>query len=304
MPRKEIDLSELGRIINEGPAGQEKIEKLTEQATTLAETLSLMIKRARPYEVPIQSDENTIRFGLIGDTQIGSAYQRLDALKAFYGRCADEGINTILHAGDVIDGWRVYRGQEFELHPNGRSWPEQRKMFADSVPRYEGMVTIFVTGNHDSSFKKLIGMVTGEELAQARPDWKFVGQDVADVILSTKQKQRFSVRLFHPGGGINQYALSYRPQRIIENIPGGQKPDLIAIGHFHKGFYIPNYRNITALCVGCFQSQTPFMAQQSIAAHVGGWIITIILGERKKLTSRVQAEWIGFFEPKEKTDGY
>lgn len=169
-------------------------------------------------------------------------------------------------------------------------------MFAESVPRFDDTVTIFVTGNHDSSFKKLIGMVVGEELAQVRPDWKFVGQDVADIILRTEQKQQFAVRLFHPGGGINQYALSYRPQRIIESIPGGQKPDLIAIGHFHKAFYIPNYRNIAALCVGCFQSQTPFMAQQSIAAHIGGWIITATLNERKKLTSRVSAEFISFYE--------
>src|SRR4030042_1573509 len=102
MPRKEIDLSELGRLISEGPAGEEKIRKLSEQTSILAETLSLMIKRARPYEVPVPSHSNAIRFGLIGDTQIGSAYQRLDALEAFYDRCADEGIETILHAGAVI----------------------------------------------------------------------------------------------------------------------------------------------------------------------------------------------------------
>jgi hypothetical protein len=296
MPKPEIDLSELSKLIAEGPTGEEKIKKLTEQATNLAETLSLMIKRARPYEVPVKSDENTIRFGLIEDTQIGSAYQRLDALGEFYHRCYDEGVETILHAGDVIDGWRVYRGQEFELHPNGRSWPEQRDMFSASIPTIPGLTTIFITGNHDNSFKKLIGMIAGEELAQARPDWKFVGQDVADIILRTVEKQRFTVRLLHPGGGINQYALSYRPQRIIEAIPGGQKPDLIGIGHFHKAFYIPNYRNIAALCVGCFQSQTPFMAQQSIMAHIGGWIITATLGERKKLTSRVSAEFISFYE--------
>lgn len=294
--KKQISLSELPDLIAQGPAGKEKIEKLTEIVANYAETLSLMIKRARPYEVPIRADGNTIRFGLIGDTQIGSAYQRLDALKAFYERCASEDITEILHAGDVIDGWRVYRGQEFELHPNGRSWPEQRDMFAEAVPVIGGLKTIFVTGNHDNSFKKLIGMVTGEELARIRPDWKFIGQDVANVILKAPDGKRFTVQLLHPGGGINQYALSYRPQRIIEAIPGGQKPDLIAIGHFHKAFFMPDYRNVLALCVGCFQSQTPFMAQQSIAAHIGGWIVTVTLGERKKLTSRVQAEFISFFE--------
>lgn len=295
-PKKQINLSELADLIAEGPAGREKLEKQARAISDLQETLMLMIKRARPYEVPVATDGNIIRFGLIGDTHIGSAYQRLDALKAFYDVCAKEGITKILHAGDVIDGWGVYRGQEFELHPNGRSWPEQRDMFASSVPRIDGMETIFITGNHDNSYKKLIGMIAGDELARIRPDWKFAGQDVADVVLKTKAGQCFTVRLFHPGGGINQYALSYRPQRIIEMIPGGHKPDMIGIAHFHKSLWMPSYRNVSSINVGCFQSQTPYMATIPTDAQMGGWIVTVTLGERKKLTSRVSAAFISFYE--------
>lgn len=169
-------------------------------------------------------------------------------------------------------------------------------MFAESIPKIDSLQTLFITGNHDASYKKLIGMTVGDELQQIRPDWKYIGADIGSVILKTKSGLRFMIQLIHPGGGINQYALSYKPQRIIEAISGGQKPDLIAIGHFHKSFYIPAYRNVAALCVGTFQSQTPFMARESIAAHIGGWIVTVTLGERKKLTSRVQAEWVGFYE--------
>lgn len=294
MPRKEIDLSELREIIASGPAGQEKIQKLTDQATTLAETLSLMIKRARPYEVPVKSDENTIRFGLIGDTHIGSLYHRQDALLAFYRHCQDEGLEHVLHCGDILAGWKVYKGQEFELHPSGRSWPEQRKLFSDGVPDL-GITTIFITGNHDASFKKLIGLVVGEELSTIRPDWKFIGQDIGDVVLKTKQGQRFVVRLIHPGGG-TAYALSYHVQKIIESMAGGQKPDLMGIGHYHKAEWIPSYRNVSAIQAGCFESQTPFMVQRSIQAHIGGWIVTVVLGDRKRLTSRVNVEFVGFYE--------
>lgn len=293
--KKTINLGDLRRLIAEGPAGEEKIQKLSEAAATLAETLSLAVKRQRPYEVPVRSDESSIRFGMIGDTQIGSLYQRTDALAAFYRYCHNEGIEHVLHAGDVLDGWKVYKGQEFELHPNGRGWREQRDMFAELAPKYDGITTIFITGNHDSSFKKLIGLVVGEELSTIREDWKFVGQDVGDVMLKTKQGQAFTVRLLHPGGG-TAYALSYHPQKIVESMAGGQKPDLVAIGHYHKAEWIPAYRNVSTVQVGCFQSQTPFMVQRSLAAHVGGWIITAYLGERKKLTSRIQAEFIGFYE--------
>ena len=297
MPKKTtINLGELQRLIAEGPAGQEKIEKQERAIRELSQSLMLTMKQVRPYEVPIRSEANTIKFGIIGDTQIGSLYQRTDALKAFYEYCVCEDINTVLHAGDVIDGWKVYKGQEFELAPNGRSWPEQRDMFSESIPRIDGMTTIFITGNHDHSFKKLVGMEVGDELQRIRPDWKYIGADIGTVVLKANNGLKFSVMLIHPGGGINQYALSYRPQRIIENLPGGQKPNLIAIGHFHKAFWLPEYRNVTAFCVGCFQSQTPFMKQQSIAAHIGGWIVTVTLAEPKKLTSRVQAEFIGFYE--------
>jgi hypothetical protein len=89
-------------------------------------------------------------------------------------------------------------------------------------------------------------------------------------------------------------------QKFIEAIPGGEKPDLLAIGHFHKAEYLPAYRNVTGLQVGTMQGQTPFMAAQASAAHVGGWIISVALNDRKKLTSRIQAEWIGFFEESQK----
>jgi predicted phosphodiesterase len=296
MPRKEIDLSELGKLIAEGPAGEEKIQKQQKAINELQQALILMVKRTRPYEVPVRSENNVIRFGLIGDTHIGSLYQRVDALKAFYAGCADEGIDTIIHAGDVIDGWRVYRGQEFELHPNARSWPEQRDMFVSEAPKIEGMRTIFISGNHDSSFKKLIGMIVGDELQRVRPDWNYIGADVGNVTLKTKNGERFTVTLVHPSDRGNAYALSYRLQKFIEAIPGGQKPDLLALGHYHKANFMPDYRNVRGLLVGAFQSQTPNMATQGSPAHVGGWIITATLGERKKLTSRVSAEFISFFE--------
>jgi hypothetical protein len=292
--KKEIQLGELQDLLAEGPGGKEKIKKQAAAISALQESLMASYKRQKPYDVPVKSDENVIRFGLIGDTQIGSLYQERDALNAYYARCADEGVTDILHAGDVLDGWRVYRGQEFELRPDGKSWPEQKRIFIDEMPRHEGMRTIFITGNHDASFKNLVGMVVGDELSAAREDWKFIGQDIGDVTLKTKQGQAFRVRLLHPGGG-TAYAVSYHAQKIVESMPGGEKPDLIAIGHYHKAMFMPAYRNVECIEVGCFQRQTPFMTRFSIAAHVGGWIITVHLNDRKKLTSRVQAEFVGFY---------
>lgn len=296
MARKEINLGELADLIASGPAGREKIEKQAQAITELQEALMLIVKRVRPYVVPVRTEKNTIRFGLIGDLHIGSLYQRTDALKAFYEGLAAQGIDTVLCAGDVIDGWKVYRGQEFELHPHGRSWPEQRTMFAEMVPKIEGMTTIFITGNHDASYKNLIGMVVGDELQQRRPDWKFVGQDVAEVVLKAENGQKLRIRLMHPGGG-TAYAISYKLQKFIESIPGGEKPDILAVGHYHKAEYLPAYRNVAGFQTGCFQSQTPFMARLGSQAMVGGWVIEATLAPKAALTQRIKGEFISFMEP-------
>lgn len=298
MKKKTLDLSEVSEKLAAGPLGAAKVKRLETEKQALTEALLQTLKRVRPYEIPVRTEANTLKFGVIGDTQIGSLYQRLDALALFYRRCADEGVRDILHAGDVLAGWRVYKGQEFELHPEGVSWAGQRRIFAEKVPVIEGMRTIFITGNHDASFKKLIGMSPGEELGRARDDWKFIGEDTGTVVLKAENGERFTVQLLHPGGG-TAYAVSYHAQKIIESMAGGQKPDLICVGHYHKSMYLPAYRNVACLLAGCFEDQTPFMVQHSLAAHVGGWIVTVALGDRKKLTGRMQAEWIGFFHPQE-----
>jgi predicted phosphodiesterase len=293
MPKKQIDLSELSDLLAQGPAGQEKIEKQAQAIKELSVQVMQSYKRQRPYQVPLKGKGNVIRFGLIGDTHIGSLYHREDALRAYYARCREEGVTDILHAGDVLSGWRVYRGQEFELRPDAKSWPEQRDIFVQEAGLTDGMRTVFVTGNHDNSFKKLVGLVPGDEFQRLVPSWKFIGQDIGDVDLVSPDGLKFRVRLLHPGGG-TAYAVSYHAQKIVEAMSGDQRPDLIAIGHYHKSLFLPAYRNVTSIMPGCFEDQTPFMIQRSIAAHVGGWIMTVALGEKKHLTTRLQAEWIGF----------
>jgi UDP-2,3-diacylglucosamine pyrophosphatase LpxH len=293
---KEIDLSKLAELVAEGPAGQDKIKRQAKAINELQEALMLMVKRVRPYEVPVKTKDNTIKFGVIGDTHIGSLYQRTDALKLFYKACGEEGVRHVLHVGDVIDGWHVYKGQEFELHPEGRSWPGQRDMFAQSIPYNPDIETIFISGNHDASYKNVIGMVVGDELQRIRPDFKFVGQDVGDVILKAKDGSQLKIRLVHPGGG-TAYAISYRLQKFIEAIPGGDKPDLLCLGHYHKAEILPSYRNVCGIQAGTFQSQSPFMARQASAAHVGGWIVEATMGKKENLTRRFKAEFLAFFEP-------
>ena len=57
---------------------------------------------------------------------------------------------------------------------------------------------------------------------------------------------------------------------------GGEKPQILIIGHFHKlGFFYP--RGVVCLLAGCAQDQTKFMRSRHIEAHVGFSILRIRL---------------------------
>ena len=235
-----------------------------------------------------RSDDCKVSFGLIGDTHYGSLYDDPAAIRAFYEYAADAGIEDIYHCGDVLDGHKIYKGQEFEVRDLGLEAQVQRLI--DCAPDATGIKTHYVLGNHDVSFKHLAGAAVGKMISSARKDWICLGQDQADIIHKTPAGD-FRVRLLHPGGG-SAYSLSYRPQKIVEQIEGGTKPNFLGIGHYHKAEMLPSYRNVCVVQSGTFQRQTPFMARGGLAAHVGGWIVNVMVGEK---THCIRAEFVAFY---------
>lgn len=230
-----------------------------------------------------------IRFGVIGDTHLGSLYFREEYLLAYYEYCASIGIDTVYIAGDVTDGIKVYRGQEFELRDVGLAAQVKRCGVVWNRLNKTGVKTKFITGNHDQSFKSVAGAPVGQMIADATGA-EFLGEEQGRVDYHTPNGT-FELMLIHPGGG-SSYALSYRLQKIIESLEGGTKPDLLAAGHYHKSIVMPTYRNVMGLLTGTFQAQTPFMARGGLAAHVGGWCVDVTVGKAHK---RIRPEFIAFY---------
>lgn len=227
-----------------------------------------------------------LKFGVIGDTHIGSLYARLNHLQGFADYARDCGCESVFHCGDVLDGHRIYKGQEFELRDLGLE--AQLDRLAKDCSNV-GKVR-FITGNHDGSFKSAAGVPVGKLVQQACPDWEFLGEEQATIKWDTPTGP-FSLKLLHPGGGA-AYSLSYRPQKIVESITGGEKPDMLAIGHYHKAEIIPSYRNVCVIQSGTFQAQTPFMARGGLAAHLGGWIVEVTVGNGHNI---IKAEFVAFY---------
>lgn len=250
-----------------------QVQELTKQSTVII----------HPYT------QRRIKFGLISDTHLGSMYEELEFLKFAYKIFQKEKITNVYHAGDIIEGGKIYRGQEYEIRYHGVD--EQVEHCVREYPQIDGITTYFIDGNHTLSFYNDAGVDVGSIISGIRKDLVYVGKEEADITIQAKSGS-CKLRLVHPGGG-TAYAISYTVQKYINSLTGGEKPNIIGIGHFHKTEYL-FFRNVHAFQAGCFQAQTPFMRRKRTPAMVGFWIIDVVIKDNSVI--RCRGEWIPMFK--------
>lgn len=218
-------------------------------------------------------NDNHFVFGLTSDNHIGSKYERLDVLNDLYDRFAKAGVDRVFNSGNWIDGEAVFNKYDLKVH----GIEPQLRYMAKHYPRRKGIVTYAVTGeDHEGWYARREAVNVGrlaERIMQeaGRDDWVDLGFMEAFVpFINANSGERAQALVMHPGGG-SSYATSYRPQKIVESLEGGEKPAMIFIGHYHK-LSMNLVRNVWALQVGTTQDQTPFMRKKNLEAHVGGML--------------------------------
>ena len=237
--------------------------------------------------------EQIIRFGLVSDTHIGSKYQQLTSLQQMYNLFEKEGIHEVYHSGDISEGIKMRLGHEQECFLHGADDIED--YIIEKYPMRDGITTHFISGNHDHSIIKSsghdIGVVIGgkDGTEGKRKDMKYLGMSNAKIYLTPK----CTMEINHPLDGA-AYALSYSIQKLADSLSGGEKPNILINGHHHKLMYL-FYRNIHMIEAGCFEAQTGWMKGKRIAAHVGGYIITVHVTEDGEIR-RFIPEVIPFYE--------
>lgn len=252
--------------------------------------LSKVVKAVEPAQIESPWDGcETIRFGLVSDTHLNSKYAQISYLHDFYDKCAAEGIKTVYHAGDIDDGEEMRMGHKYECYTQGAD--DHIAEIVRVYPRRKGIKTVFITGNHDASIIKRCGYDIGFALAKEREDMEYIGQSIADVMLTPNCK----FRLQHPWDG-SSYSISYKPQKIIEAMQGGEKPNILAIGNYHKCEYL-FYRNVHSFQAGCFQAVTPFMKNKAIAAYRGGWIVEVEVEKTTGFVKSIKPQFIPYYQP-------
>lgn len=248
----------------------------------------VVIQNQEPEEFDVEWNGcKKIKFGLIGDTQLGSKYAQITHLHRFYDICKANHVHTVYHTGDLTDGLKMRPGHEYELYCIGANQLERD--VEKNYPKVEGITTYFISGNHDASLYKQFGYDICEAIAASRPDMVYLGRDCAKVNLTPN----CTLELRHPWDG-TAYALSYKPQKMIESMESDSKPNILAIGHYHKMEYM-FYRNIHCFQTGCFQGQTPFTRGKGISVHLGGWIVEIAV-DKEGTIKRITPQFIPFYK--------
>jgi hypothetical protein len=220
---------------------------------------------------------NTFLFGALGDSHLGSKYERLDVTNDLYDRYEAAGVDRVFHTGNWIDGDEPKNRHDIAVH----GMEPQLAYLAENYPARKGITTYAVTGeDHEGWWTRTEGIDIGKRAEQTmrehgRQDWVNLGFMEAHVRLVNANSGKSSVlACVHPGGG-SAYALSYSLQKIIEALEGGEKPAVGLYGHYHK-LWAGNIRNVWVVCTGAGQDQTIFTRNKvKQETHVGGTLIEL-----------------------------
>jgi len=286
-------------------------------------------QRVKKIDIDRFYSDTPFLFGGTADSHLASHFSLDDGktqtgpLWDMYRLCEREGIPTVLHGGNWVDGH--CRFNQFEVKKIGVT--AQIEMFINEWPYAKGVKTLFIGGDdHEGWWWQRDGLDIVEYAAMkaaagGRDDMVFLGYVEADIALipggqmlynrylaspeerkkilgATKEEQEAFksetglvrpfpsgiqrkldlsghehvaiLRLKHGGGGTG-YAKSYQPQKIINGYESGEKPQIEALGHYHKES-MDYLRNCWVAQLGTTEAQSTFMRKRVIPADVGYFI--------------------------------
>ena len=196
--------------------------------------------------------------------------------------------NSYIANGIIVhncEGMSHRAGHVYDLSEIG--YDKQKSKAIEIFSQWTDSQIYAIDGNHDRWFIKSNGALIVKDIATQLDNFNFIGHDEGDISINGKAV----VKLWHGEDG-NSYALSYRLQKILESLSGGEKPSVIICGHTHK--YVKIFeRNVYAISAGSIQSQTPWMRGKRIAAHVGFCIIDIYVN--KSGVCKFSDTWYPFY---------
>ena len=236
-------------------------------------------------QIPVVEFEgDRTRIGVMGDVHFGSKYCLYELVDKAFKEFEDKDCDIVVQCGDLTEGMSNRPGHIYELSHLG--YHEQKKVAIEYMSRCPKPLYM-IDGNHDRWFIKSNGALIVPDICDAIEHATFLGHDEGNISLNDTA----TVRLWHGEDG-SSYAVSYRIQKIVESLTGGQKPNVMLLGHVHKSMYLFD-RHIHCYSAGAFQRQTSWMRGKRLASHTGFWIVDIYVN--KTGVSKTTGTWYPFY---------
>ena len=271
-----------------------KLEQIITSVSPTDEQLKRVLLRIKKPELEFPTDiqefsKKAVTFLIVGDLHL-NAYEsttrkKLCDFKKFrevlhIGK--EEGAQYVIQTGDVADGEQMRPEQKYNLVVQGfdnvieysaNEWPDS------------GLMTYFIAGNHDQTYKKVIDADICKYIARERKDLVYLGMNEGNLPLQPEFiEQRLQgkkipaigptwIRIRHPAKGTAK-GQSYQPQAHVEVLHSDKKPRILIIGHYHKMDYLFE-RNVHAFQAGTMERQSDWMRTHDLTAHLGAWLVKV-----------------------------
>jgi DNA polymerase II small subunit/DNA polymerase delta subunit B len=254
-----------------------------EELKAILRSTGLTAVAPKPKHVPYETGYT--KFIVVSDTHIGHSKFREDWWDFMIERGAAEDVDFAFHAGDILEGMSNRPGHVYELTKVGfeAQFGMAKRLIGECPFEFKAII-----GNHDLWYagKADQGINVGMRLEESLGNFTYLGAEEADVTI-----ENIKVKLWHGNDG-GSYATSYRSQKFIESLDGGDKPHILITGHDHKSIFY-QARNVHVIGAGTLCEQTSFMRGKKLAAHRGFWIVEAWSNEDG--LSRIRPEWYAFY---------
>jgi predicted phosphodiesterase/biotin operon repressor len=226
---------------------------------------------------PASTEKQTHTFVVSSDWHCGSMYYDGDGLEACVNKCIEDGAEFGLHAGDIHDGYRVYRDQLSNL----LEWTVegQTDISAKSIENM-GLHWYGIGGNHDYSYTRQAGIRPSKLLEHKTDFWHDLGDYAATIVVGGVE-----IQLVHGSGG-SAYAVSYPAQKYLRNLAEGDidsLAEILILGHFHTNLVFEIYKCVV-IHPGNFLKSHDFTMRKGLRGPRGLYKVSMTTQYGKLLT--------------------
>lgn len=255
-----------------------KSKAIKKQEKQTVELPNMLGRRTR-----IDTDTDKLKLAFLSDTHFGSKYCAEDKVADAVDEINNYHPHAIFFGGDIIDGYGVYKGQEFEL--SAHSLPDQLEK-AEILGDLKADVYA-IDGNHSEAFVKRGSGYPQKIFCEQFDNWHYSGIYHGSYKIFTHNNQQLLVDIIHPNG-TGAYALSYPAQKVLRNLP--HQTDILALGHYHQTgyFQIPNNGTYThSIMIPSFQESTPYAQRMGHVKSFIGYVTLEVQLLQNKIKSLI-----------------